>query len=156
MTNYVSSLRPNEALSFIDKRVNDINYRGSTSSEHNRYNMDQIHKTLVLLDKYAPKQQLMRIRDTDLKKRPENTPEEYDYARFCENVKATVGKGTQDSIRKNIFVDLHRMGLINRYDKNQEMLLPYERKSCKFVSLSTEGVKFIREQDLLNRSFIFY
>ena len=122
--NYVSALRPNSALSFIDKRVNDVNYRGDASSEHNRYDMDEIYKTLVLLNKYAPNEQLMRIRDTDLKKRPENTPEEYNYAKFCENVAASVGKGTQDSIRKNIFVDLNRMGLINRFDINKKVMNP--------------------------------
>ena len=152
---YVSNLRPNDELAFIDKRINDVNYRGDVSSEHNRYDMDEIYKTLVLLNKYVPNKQLMRIRDTDLKKRPENTPDEYDYARFCENVNASVGKGTQDSIRKNIFVDLSRMGLINRYDKDKNVISPYERKSPKYVSLTTEGIKFVKENDLLNRAFIF-
>lgn len=155
MMNYVSSLRPNNSLSFIDKRINDINYRGNISSEHNRYDMDEIYKTLVLLDKYAPNNELMRIRDTDLSKRPENTQEEYNYAIFCEQVAASVGKGTQDSIRKNIFVDLHRMGLINRYDTNKNIILPYERKSTKYISLTSEGLKFIKETNLLNRAFIF-
>lgn len=152
---YVSGLSPNEALSFIDARVNDVNYRGGVSSQHNRYDMDEIYKMLMCLDRYAPNNQLLRIRDTDSKKRPENTPDEYDYARFCEDVNATVGKGTQDSIRKNIFVDLHRMGLITRYDKNRNVISPYGHISPKYVSLSPDGVKFIRERDLLNRSFIF-
>ena len=103
---YVSNLNPNAALAFIDARVNDVNYRGSVSSQHNRYDMDEIYKMLICLNRYAPHGQLLRIRDTDTKKRPGNTPDEYDYARFCEDVNATVGKGTQDSIRKNIFVDL--------------------------------------------------
>lgn len=152
---YVSRLSPNEALAFIDARVNDVNYRGGVSSEHNRYDMDEIYKMLMCLDRYAPDNQLLRIRDTDTKKRPENTPDEYDYARFCEDVNVAVGKGTQDSIRKNIFVDLHRMGLIIRYDKNRNVISPYGRISPKYVSLSPDGVKFIRERDLLNRSFIF-
>ena len=152
---YVSNLRPNDALAFIDERISDVNYRGCASSEHNRYNMKHIHTMLVLLNKYAPNGQLMRIRDTDTKKRPENTPEEYNYARFCENVKASVRKGTQDSIRKNIFVDLNRMGLINRYDKDKQLILPYGRKSPKYVSLSQEGIKFVQENDLLNQAFIF-
>lgn len=152
---YVSNLRPNDALAFIDKRINDVNYRGGVSSEHNRYDMDEIYKMLMCLDRYAPNNQLLRIRDADSKKRPENTIDEYDYARFCEEVNAAVGKGTQDSIRKNIFVDLHRMGLITRYDKNRNFISPYRRISPKYVSLSPDGVKFIRERDLLNRSFIF-
>ena len=153
--NYVSTIRPNTALEFIDRRVNDINYRGAPSSEHNRYNMDEIYKTLTILDEYASDKQLMQIRDTDLKKRPQNTPDEQKYALFCEKVRAAVGKGTQDSIRKNIFVDLHRMGLIDRYDINKNVISPCEHRATKYVSLTSEGMKFIKEQDLLNRSFIF-
>lgn len=160
MKTYVSGLRPvgteaYKVLDFIDRRVNDKNYRGAISSEHNRYDMDEIYKTLVLLDRHAPNQKLMRIRDTDLEKRPANTPEEADYARFCEAVKISVGKGTQDSIRKNIFVDLSRMGLINRYGKDEKCLDPYKKKSTKYVALSSEGKKFISQGDMLNRAFIF-
>lgn len=152
---YVSDIRPNEALSFIDRRINDVNYRGDASSEHNRYDMDEIYNMLMLLNTYAPNKKLMRIRDTDLSKRPENTPEEYDYAVFCEKVKEKVGKGTQDSIRKNIFVDLDRMGLIHRYDLRGNVITPYTRSSAKYVSLSDEGLKFVNEPELLNRAFIF-
>ncbi len=152
---YVSNLGPQKVLQFIDERINDNSYRGNASSEHNRYDMQEIYQTLIILNKYAPNGTLIRIRDTDTSKRPANTPEEYQYATFCEEVNKTVGKGTQDSIRKNIFVDVNRMGLINRYDKNKELIPPHKRSSVKYVSLSDEGLKFINEKSLLNRSFIF-
>ncbi len=155
MSGYVSDIQPgNEALEYIDFRIMDDNYRGVESSEHNRYDMREIYDTLSILNKFAPNHSLMRIRDTDLSKRPKNNSDEITYARFCEEVKKTVGKGTQDSIRKNIFVDIHRMGLINRYDGNKNMIGPYDGGSVKYVSLSKDGLRFI-ESDLLNRSFIF-
>ena len=152
---FISNIQPsNIALSFIDRRINDVNYRGDKSSEHNRYDMEEIYNTLCLLNKYAPNKSLLQIRDTDLSKRPQNTSEEYDYAKFCEDVKEKVGKGTQDSIRKNIFVDIHRMGLIERYDK-YKIPLNENSRGVKYVSLTSEGIKFISQKDILNRSFIF-
>ncbi len=64
----------NKALGFIDYRVRHEKYRGAPSSEHNRYEMNQIIDILTLLDKYAPNQSLMTIRTTDISKRPENNP----------------------------------------------------------------------------------
>ena len=155
MSGYVSNIQPgNKALEYIDRRILDDNYRGTESSEHNRYDMAEIFTTLSLLDKYAPGCKLMRIRDTDLSKRPKNTPDEIPYAHFCEAVKKSVGKGTQDSIRKNIFVDIHRMGLIIRCDGQKNMIGAYDGGSVKYVSLSNEGLRFIKS-DLLNRAFIF-
>lgn len=73
MKTVVASISPgNEALAFIDKRISDDNYRGSWSSQHNRYTMDDVIKILKLLDKYAPDRNLMTIRNTDISKRPHN------------------------------------------------------------------------------------
>lgn len=152
---YVSQIQPsNKALEFIDKRILDDNYRGTESSQHNRYDMAEIYDILSIMDRYSPNKSLMRIRDTDLSKRPQNTPDEAIYARFCENVKVKVGKGTQDSIRKNIFVDIHRMGLIDRYDGDKRKLDAFDGGSVKYVSLSDDGMKFIKSS-LLNRAYIF-
>ena len=152
---YVSAIQPgNKALEFIDNRLLDDNYRGTESSEHNRYDMEEIYNTLIILNKYAPNCSLMRIRDTDLSKRPMNTPEETTYAHFCSEVKLKVGKGTQDSIRKNIFVDIHRMGLIDRYGAEKNKLNAYEGGSVKYVSLSADGMRFIKS-NLMDRAFMF-
>lgn len=152
---YVSQIQPsNRALEFIDRRLLDNSYRGTKSSQQNRYDMSEIYEMLTIMDKYSPNKTLMRIRDTDLSKRPQNTPDEEIYARFCENVKEKVGKGTQDSIRKNILVDIHRMGLINRYDGNKTKLDAFASGSVKYVSLSDDGMKFIKSS-LLDRAYIF-
>jgi hypothetical protein len=152
---YEQAIQPgNKALAFIDKRLNDDNYRGTESSEHNRYDVQEIYDILTLLDKYAPNLSLLRIRDTDLAKRPANTADEVLYAAFCEDVKKKVGKGTQDSIRKNIFVDVHRMGLINRYDSKKFPIAPFQRGSIKYVSLTEQGKLFI-QSSILDRAFQF-
>lgn len=145
----------NKALEFIDRRIKDIKYRGSPSSEHNRYTMKQIIDILSLLNKYAPNKSLMAIRTTDISKRPINTPDEFIYANFCNEAKKKAGIGTQDAMRKNLFVDVHRMGLIIRYDKNKAPIDPFSRKQVKYVSISDEGLKLINAKTITNKYFLF-
>ena len=145
----------NAALEFIDNRIKDKKYRGFHSSQHNRYTLAQIFNILMALDKYAPKQNLMPIRTTDISKRPENTPEEVTYAQFCNEAKIKAGIGTQDAMRKNLFVDLHRMELIERYDKNKDSIDPFSRKQVKYVALSDLGTKLMLTKNILDRYFIF-
>lgn len=152
----VNKINPgNKALEFIDFRVRDEKYRGAPSSEHNRYVMKQIITILELLDKYAPNQGLMVIRTTDISKRPENNFEEIVYAKFCNEAKQRAGIGTQDAMRKNLFVDIHRMGLIARYNKNKEIVDPFSRQRIKYVSISNQGLKLIRAKKVHDKYFIF-
>lgn len=152
----VSNISPgNKALEFIDRRILDVKYRGAPSSEHNRFTMAQIITILTLLNKYSPNQNLMAIRTTDISKRPINNPDEFDYAHFCNEAKQKVHIGTQDAMRKNLFVDLHRMGLINRYDAKKNLTDPFSQKGIKYVSISNQGLKLINAKTLLDKYFIF-
>jgi len=152
----VNNISPgNKALEFIDFRISNERYRGVPSSEHNRYVMTKIITILELLNKYAPNQSLMAIRTTDISKRPKNNFEEIVYAQFCNEVKRRVGIGTQDAMRKNLFVDLHRMDFIIRYDKNKEITDPFSKRQVKFVSISSQGLKLIKAKNILDQYFIF-
>ncbi|NLZ96462.1 MAG: restriction endonuclease subunit R [Candidatus Magasanikbacteria bacterium] len=145
----------NKALEFIDSRIRSEKYRGSRSSQHNRYVMNQIIDILTLLDKHSPNQAMMTIRTTDISKRPQNTPEEFIYAQFCDEAKQKAGIGTQDAMRKNLFVDIHRMGFIERYDKNKNPIDPFSQHSVKYVSISNQGLKLINAKNILDKYFIF-
>src|SRR3989344_9232849 len=152
----------NKALEFVESRIKDEKYRGSRSSQHNRYIMQQVVDILRLFDQYAPNQKLMPIRTTDISKRPQNTAEEATYAQFCNDAKEKTkgitskkGIGTQDAMRKNLFPDLHRMGLIVRYDKNKEITDPFSQQRIKFVSISNQGLKLIKAKTILDKYFIF-
>ncbi len=156
MTSILSNISSgNNSLEFIDSRILDDKYRGSWSSQHNRYTMEKIVTILTLFNKYAPSKDLMVIRTADISKRPNNTPEEQTYAQFCNEAKAQAGIGTQDAMRKNLFVDLHRMGLIERYDKNKVPTDPLSKQSVKYVSLTDQGLKLIESKTLLDKFFIF-
>lgn len=152
----VTGINPaNPSLAFIDDRLSFDSYRGLQSSQHNRYTMSHVHTILTLLDKYAPNQSLLKIRTTDTSKRFENLDDEENYAFLCDEAKRLTGIGTQDAMRKNLFVDWHRMGLINRYNKNKVPVKPYSGTPIAYVSLSPLGISFISEKNLLNRNFLF-
>ncbi len=147
--------KSNQALLFLSKRIQDPNYRGQHTSQHNRYTFEIVKTILTLLNKYAPNQTLLHLRTTDTSKRPMNLPEEEQYAAFCSSVKEKTGIGTQDAMRKNLLVDFHRMGLVDRYDSDCNRIGAYERARIQYVSLSARGLKLISEQNPLNQYFIF-
>lgn len=147
--------RNNFALKYIDQRIESDDYRGAVSSQHNRFTEEELYNTLKSLDKHAPNKSFMQIRTTDLAKRPINSSEEQKFAIFCNEVIKDTGRGTQDTIRKNWFVDFHRMGFIQRYDKNHNPTHAWKRSIPKFVSITPDGAKFIKELDPANRLFLF-
>ena len=127
---------------FLAKRIASDDYRGVQHSQHNRYDMDTIFTMLDELYKIVGTNKMV-IRTTDLSKRDSNLPEEKLYADYVTELSKKLGRCTQDSVRKNIFVDLHRMGLIERYDKKGNKKLPYENGTKKYVSISDLGLDFI-------------
>lgn len=156
MANYVASINPaSSALRFLDSRLSFDNYRGIESSQHNRYDSDDLYHILNTLNKYTCNRGFLRIRTTDTSKRPHNLDEEVPYAQFCHEAKEITGIGTQDAMRKNLFVDWHRMGFIDRFDKHMNCIAPYQRSSISYVSLTDLGRMFIHEKNQLERQFLF-
>jgi hypothetical protein len=152
----INEIAPNnKAVEYLALRIRDVNYRGDASSQHNRYSFEKALIILELINKYAPNGKLMAIRDTDISKRPINTPEETIYAQFCDEAKEKAGIGTQDAMRKNIFVDFHRMGFIERYDINKKPVGPFEQKHIKYISLIHFGLRIVKETNIKNRYFLF-
>lgn len=144
-----------KCLPFLAERIMSDNYRGIQLSQHNRY--DVVFITTLLSEMYdLVSNHRMFIRTTDLSKRPTNTPEEYIYAEYVNNLSEKLGRCTQDSVRKNFFVDLHRMGFIYRYDSNNQKIGPYERGQIKSVSLTPLGVELVANKDnIFQRNLIY-
>ncbi len=107
----ISQIDPSkECLKFLVKRLQSKDYRGIQISQHNRYTKKEI--LVILQEIYAlVGSNLMQIRTTDLSKRPQNVGGEELYAQLTHNISLKLSRCTQDSLRKNIFVDMHRMGL---------------------------------------------
>lgn len=145
----------NPSLDFIELRILDDEYRGHYSSQQNRWVMADVLKALCWLNDRGfteSNSKNLRIRTTDVSKRPLNDPAEFEYADFCNSVVSAINKGTQDAMRKNYFVDWARAGWIRRFDRNG---LPIDEwsgsrpSSVYFVSLTADGSDFAADRDNL-------
>ena len=146
----------NKALRYLESRIADPNYRGDVSSQHNRWTFDDLILILSKLKKYKGDVTPIKIRTTDKSKRSTNTLDEFDFAKFCEEVVLELGKGSQDAMRKNYFPDWHRAGWVERYDKNLNLIEPYERGQVAYVKISNEGLKLISPKSTrTDKYFIF-
>ncbi|GAA8072933.1 hypothetical protein Neuguinea51_13880 [Helicobacter pylori] len=121
----ITQLDPSkECLKFLADRIRSPDYRGLHLSQHNRYDQNKI-KTIIQAIFNEVGEDLLQIRTTDMSKRPSNIIGEEVYAKVVGNICKSGMQVTQDSLRKNLFVDMHRMGLIERYNKNKEPTNPY-------------------------------
>ena len=118
----------NGALKFLKKRLISDKYRGAHYSQHNRYVMSDVRKILGSLSRHLPRDGFLAIRTTDISKRPTLNDDEVAYGDFCDDVRRSIKKGSQDAMRKNYFPDFHRMGLIARYDECRNKVDPFARK----------------------------
>jgi hypothetical protein len=145
----------NPFLDFLSKRIELDSYRGNQVSQHNRYDFEQVYEMLSILNNLVGPN-MMKIRTTDLSKRSCNTDDEREYAEYTRLVKKRFGKGTQDSIRKNLFVDFHRMGLIDRYDKNAIKLDQFEKKPVSFISLNYLSINLLDSKNTVVTKYYLY
>jgi len=58
-------------------------------------------------------------------------------------------------MRKNLFTDYHRMGLIARYSKDKTETDPLSTQRVKYVSLSEQGLRLV-EADLMDEQFFIF
>ena len=144
-----------KCLRFLVNRVLSNDYRGIQISQHNRYSKEEIFIILQEIYNIAGSD-LLQIRTTDLSKRANNIPEEERYAELVSNINKKIGRCTQDSLRKNIFVDMHRMGLIKRYNEQKKELGPFDSGIKKFVSISNLGIEIIQNCNDIFKQNILY
>jgi hypothetical protein len=71
------------------------------------------------------------------------------------SVNSSTGRTTYNSIKKNFFVDFHRMGLITRYDKNKTPTNPYKRTTIHYASLTYEANKLLDAENIIKKHRIF-
>lgn len=143
-----------DCLNFIVERIKSDNYRGIQISQHNRYTKKEI--LIILHEIYnLVGENLMQIRTTDLSKRPINIDGEEKYAELTNNISIKLSRCTQDSLRKNIFVDMHRMGLINRYNAKNKALSPSEKGIKKYISISKLGISLLKEKNIFSQNLLF-
>ncbi|MBO6094543.1 restriction endonuclease subunit R [bacterium] len=144
----------NNALKFLYKRILCEDYRGLQISQHNRYTQEEVK--IMLQEFYnVANTDIMQIRTTDLSKRPNESSGEEKYSRYINAVHDRLNRVTQDSMRKNYFVDFHRMGFIERLKYNGDPVSKFGRDSTKYVRLTNLGLSFINNDNIFQQNIIY-
>lgn len=138
----------NLALKYITKKINSNNYRNVPSPEQNGQNVDQVWKFLSVLNKKKYKMLPIPPGDDDGRMTSRDFPL---YVEFKTEVEKKLGKMTKNSIKKNYGVDLHRGGLITRFDKNKLETDPFKRSIVYYFQITQDGKKFAKEKNKIKR-----
>jgi hypothetical protein len=132
----------NTFVKYIVERVLSNDYRGMQCSQHNRLTFDYFSNLVSVIYDVAGSS-IFDIHIGDDK--GEKQPQAYTYYKVVDRIKACVGKGTINSVKKNTFPDIARMGFLNRYDKDGEKIIEGTSRSGVYsVGLSELGVKFAK------------
>lgn len=138
-------------IDYIINRVQRDNYRGIHISQHNRYDLDFIEKVLKSIYEIVG-DSAFNIPPGDYKK-TDALPSEYiDYTKIVSKIYQYAGRGTYNSIKKNFFVDLDRMGFLLRFDKKNK-LIGTKRTGILYAKLSNKAIEFVSSDDNLLKKY---
>lgn len=133
--------KSNSFLQYIVDRVISDDYRGFQCSQHNRLTYSYFFDVIMSIYEIADCNIFrIHIGDDIGKKQIEAKT----YYEIVNKIKKSSGKGTINSVKKNTFPDIARMGFLERFDKNDNRIIEnYSRSSVYSVCLSELGLKFI-------------
>lgn len=127
-------------IDYIVNRVVSSDYRGIQCSQHNRLTYDYFSSVIDVIYKIAGTEVFGIHIGDDHGIRQAHAAKYYD---IVDEIKRITDKGTINSIKKNTFPDIARMGFIERYDKNGNKIWEnHSRKAIGSVGLSENGIKF--------------
>lgn len=130
----------NDFIGYIVDRVSSNDYRGIQCSQHNRLTY-KYFSTLIDIIYTNAGADMFDIHVGDDK--GERQPQASLYYKIVDEIKSKVGKGTINSVKKNTFPDIARMGFLDRYDKKgRKVLEGAGRATIYSVKLSMLGIKF--------------
>lgn len=148
----------NEFLKYIVVRLQRDNYRGIHISQHNRYDLEFVIEMLSVI-KDETDNALFEIPRGDYSERENvkkyNIDDYQEFKNITDKVNSLVGRTTYNSIKKNFFVDFHRMGLITRYDKNKNPSDPHKRTTIYYVSLTYKANNLLNSKNIIEKHRAF-
>lgn len=128
---------------YIFDRINKGGYRGVHLAQHNRLPFDKVLDILkIIYDIVDDDRFRVHIGDDEGGKQEGCEV----YYKIVGEVEKKLKQGTINSLKKNIFPDLDRMGFIVRYDKDGLTVIRDEKSSVAGAKLSELGVKFVKEK----------
>lgn len=140
----LESIAPdNPFCHYIAQRVVSDDYRGIHCSQHNRLTFDDFAKYISAIYSVAGSE-VFDIHVGDDK--GEKQPQAHTYYKVVDEIKKAAGKGTINSVKKNTFPDIAKMGFLDRYDSHGLKISEgVSRATVCSVGLSERGVKFVGE-----------
>ena len=147
----------NEFINYIIKRIQRDDYRGLHISQHNRYDLDFLENILKSIYKISDNT-IFEIPPGDYKRNQgDNLLINYtSYKAIVDDLQKKTKKSTYNSLKKNFFVDLDRMGFLLRYDKKKQLVIQAKRSPIYYAKLSDKAINFINSgDDLLKKYKLF-
>jgi len=142
----------NKFFDYLKQRIKRPDYRGYHLSQHNRLPFEKICYLLETIYNNI-KDKKIKIHVGDWKGIKQNCNE---YYKIIENInKSKDFSVTVNSLKKNIFPDLVVMGFLDRFDKNNTLVLGDKRSEIYYVKLSDLAVSFANEKSLLKKYKIY-
>lgn len=136
-------MNKNKFLQYISQRIKRDDYRGFHLSQHNRLPFDKVLIILKTINEIAGNQKF-KIHIGDWHKQKQEGCETY--YKIVDTLNKKIGQCTVNSLKKNIFPDLQRMGLLNRYNNKNQLIDKNKKESVSKVELNWLALKFIAER----------
>lgn len=137
-----------ECLRFLYLRVLQDDYRGIHKLQHYRWSVEYIKIVL----KYLPKNRLLLHTQGDINDDYRYSSDELEFCQYLNNVNkdlSTIQKSITDmGMRKIIFVNLQRMGLIDRFNKKQELCDIRKKSQYQYVKITHRGLDFLESKNI--------
>jgi len=142
----------NKFFDYLKQRIKRPDYRGYHLSQHNRLPFEKICYLLETIYNNI-KDKKIKIHVGDWKGIKQNCSE---YYKIIDEInKSKDFSCTVNSLKKNIFPDLAVMGFLDRFDKNNTLVLGDKRSEIYYVKLSDLAVSFANEKSLLKKYKIY-
>lgn len=138
-----------ECLKFLYHRVLRDDYRGLHKLQHYRWSVEYIKIVL----KHLPKDTLLLHTQGDVYDDYRYSSDELEFCEYLQNVNKdllTIEKSITDmGMRKIIFVNLQRMGLIDRFNHKQELCdISKTYRSYRYVKITQRGLEFLESRNI--------
>lgn len=143
-----------ECLKFLHYRILRDDYRGTHKLQHYRWSAKYIKLVLKNLQKFCDNNGFLYHTTGDIYENYAYTENEMDFAKFLRELNfdlknSSEGSVTDMGVRKIIFVNLQRMGFIERFNKHKELCdVAKTYREYRFVKLTQSGIDFINANSL--------
>lgn len=151
LKNDLDAIAPNlDFTDFLVKRIQRNDYRGTHKLQHYRWDVNYIKIVLNQLSKIKDK---LYHTTGDVGINYKYTEKEIQFGEFLSAVNLELRKidcsVSDNAMRKIIFVNLQRMGLIDRFDKNKNICeISKTYKNYRYVKLTQKGKEFLSSKNL--------